>query len=130
MYTQVTDSIRVTVEPHFLEEQSSSDDNQYFWAYQVTIENQGTERVTLQCRYWNITDSFGRVQEVHGPGVVGEHPCLEPGERFEYTSGTPLQTPSGIMRGHYEMEAKDGRRFKVEIPAFSLDSPYQDIRLN
>src|SRR3546814_15563563 len=91
----------------------------YVWAYQVRIENIGRETVQLRNRYWQITDAFGRVQEVRGPGVVGEQPVLEPGESFEYTSGTPLQTPSGIMVGTYEMEASNGDPFDVDIPARS-----------
>src|SRR3546814_9636376 len=102
----------------------------YVWAYQVRIENIGRETVQLRNRYWQITDAFGRVQEVRGPGVVGEQPVLQPGESFEYTSGTPLQTPSGIMVGTYEMEAADGNHFDVDIPAFSLDSPHQPVQIN
>ncbi len=81
-------------------------------------------------RYWQITDSLGRVQEVRGAGVVGEQPTLRPGEAFEYTSGTPLPTPSGIMVGAYEMKGLNGRHFDVAVPAFSLDSPHQPVRLN
>jgi ApaG protein len=130
MYSATTQSISVTVKPIYLEEQSSPTDSHYVWAYQVRIENIGSETVQLLNRYWRITDSMGRVQEVRGAGVVGEQPTLEPGESFEYTSGTPLTTPSGIMVGSYEMESTDGRRFAVEIPAFSLDSPHQPVQLN
>jgi ApaG protein len=86
--------------------------------------------VQLLSRYWHITDSMGRVQEVRGAGVVGEQPTLKPGEFYEYTSGTPLHTPSGIMHGTYEMRTATGERFAVEIPAFSLDSPHQKRQLN
>jgi ApaG protein len=96
----------------------------------VRIDNGGAETVQLRNRYWRITDSLGRIQEVRGPGVVGEQPILHPGESFEYTSGTPLKTPSGIMVGTYQMEAQGGERFDIAIPAFSLDSPHQAIRLN
>lgn len=131
MYSAVTRDIRVTVEPVFLEDQSSASDDHYVWAYQVKIENGGSETVRLINRYWHITDAMGRVQEVRGAGVVGEQPTLAPGEAFEYTSGTPLGTPSGIMVGRYEMERTNtGERFEVEIPAFSLDSPYQARQLN
>lgn len=130
MYTATTDSISVTVKPIYLEEQSSPSDGHYVWAYQVRIENTGSETVQLLNRHWRITDSLGRVQEVRGAGVVGEQPTLAPGQSFEYTSGTPLSTPSGIMVGSYEMESADGRRFDVEIPAFSLDSPHQPVQLN
>lgn len=130
MYDKTTRAIRVTVRPTFLEDQSSPEENYYVWAYRVQIENQGPETVQLRDRYWRITDGIGRVQEVRGPGVVGEQPVLKPGERFEYTSGTPLATPSGIMLGTYRMETADGESFEVEIPAFSLDSPHHPIRLN
>jgi ApaG protein len=130
MYTETTRSITVTVKPVYLEDQSSPSDNHYVWAYQVRIENKGRETVQLLRRYWRITDGIGRVQEVRGPGVVGEQPVLEPGESFEYTSGTPLPTPSGIMVGRYEMETEGGESFEVAIPAFSLDSPHQPIQLN
>jgi ApaG protein len=130
MYSETTRSIRVSVEPIYLEDQSSPSDSRYVWAYRVRIENLGAETVQLRSRHWRITDGMGRIQEVRGPGVVGEQPVIEPGEQFEYTSGTPLPTPSGIMVGSYQMETTDGRRFNVAIPAFSLDSPHQPIRLN
>lgn len=130
MYSETTRSIRVTVKPVFLEDQSSPGENHYVWAYHVRIENMGPETVQLRNRYWRITDSFGRVQEVRGAGVVGEQPVLKPGEAFEYTSGTPLHTPSGIMVGTYQMEMPSGERFDVAIPAFSLDSPHQKVQLN
>ena len=130
MYTQTTRSIRVTVSPIYLEDQSVPAENHFVWAYHVRLENEGKETVQLRNRYWRITDALGRVQEVRGPGVVGEQPVLEPGQSFEYTSGTPLPTPSGIMVGSYEMEAADGRAFEVAIPAFSLDSPHQPRQLN
>ena len=130
MYSATTRSIKVTVKPFYLEDQSSPADHRYVWAYHVRIENQGSETVQLRRRHWRITDGLGRVQEVRGPGVVGEQPILGPGETFEYTSGTPLPTPSGIMVGSYEMETKAGESFDVAVPAFSLDSPHQPIRLN
>ena len=130
MYQAVTHSIRVSVNPIYLEDQSSPLDDHYVWAYQVEIENQGEDVVQLLTRYWKITDALGRVQEVRGPGVVGEQPILRPGESFRYTSGTPLGTPSGIMLGQYGMESAGGEQFDVEIPAFSLDSPHQPVNLN
>jgi ApaG protein len=130
VYSETTQSIKVTVKPTFLEDRSSPSDNHYVWAYHVRIENQGAETVQLRRRHWRITDAIGRVQEVRGPGVVGEQPVLNPGDSYEYTSGTPLNTPSGIMVGSYEMETRDGRSFAVAVPAFSLDSPHQKIRLN
>ena len=128
MYNQTTKSICVSVEPIYLDDQSSPSDNHYVWAYQVRIENKGNDTVQLLNRYWHITDDQGRVQEVRGAGVVGEQPTLRPGESFEYASGTPLPTPSGIMVGSYEMETAQGSRFDVAVPAFSLDSPYGDAR--
>ncbi|MBV9522989.1 MAG: Co2+/Mg2+ efflux protein ApaG [Alphaproteobacteria bacterium] len=130
MYSETTRSIKVTVKPFYLEHQSSPADNQYVWAYQVVIENQGSETVQLRRRHWRITDSMGRMQDVRGDGVVGEQPVLKPGQSFAYKSGTPLGTPSGIMVGSYEMQTSDGESFEVAVPAFSLDSPHQPIRLN
>jgi ApaG protein len=130
MYSETTRSINVTVKSFYLEDRSSPAEDRYVWAYHVRIENRGTETVQLRSRYWKITDSRGQVQEVRGPGVVGEQPVLGPGESFEYTSGTPLPTPSGIMVGTYHMETRGGETFPVQIPAFSLDSPHQPVRLN
>jgi ApaG protein len=130
VYSEVTRSIKVVVNPYYLEDQSSPAENRYVWAYHVRIENQGGETVQLRRRHWRITDAMGRVQDVRGPGVVGEQPVLAPGQSFEYTSGTPLATPSGIMVGSYEMELSNGDCFAVAIPAFSLDSPHQPRPLN
>ena len=130
MYSETTREIRVTVRPFYLEDQSSPEEMHFVWAYHVRIENQSPETVQLRNRYWRITDSLGRIQEVRGAGVVGEQPVLRPGEAFEYTSGTPLATPSGIMVGSYQMQCESGERFDVKIPAFSLDSPHQSVRLN
>ena len=127
MYHQITNSIKVTVNPVYLEDQSSPSEQHYVWAYQVTIENLGDETVQLRNRDWSITDASGHTQEVRGPGVVGEQPILGPGDSFEYTSGTPLKTPSGLMVGSYEMESEGGARFDVPVPAFSLDSPHQPV---
>lgn len=130
MYSQTTRDITVTVQPVFLEDQSSPTESHYVWAYRVRIENKGSETVQLMRRHWKITDAMGRMQEVQGDGVVGEQPLLEPGGSYEYTSGTPLSTPSGIMMGSYQMETGDGQTFDVGIPAFSLDSPHEVHRLN
>ena len=130
MYSETTRSISVTVRPFYLEDQSSPAEGHYVWAYRVRIENRGAETVQLRRRHWKITDGRGQVQEVRGPGVVGEQPVLGPGQSFEYTSGTPLPTPSGIMVGSYEMELPNGECFAVAIPAFSLDSPHQPRPLN
>ena len=130
MYTKTTKNINITVNPYFLEDQSEPDDQHYVWAYQVTINNLSKEIVQLKNRYWKIIDANGTKQEVKGEGVVGEQPILNPGERFEYTSGTPLSTSSGFMEGHYEMETKNGSKFKATIPQFSLDTPFTSNKLN
>jgi ApaG protein len=122
MYSSTTSNVTVSVRPKYLDHESMPDKNIYVWAYTVKIENNGTDIVQLRTRHWKITDAYGRVQEVHGPGVVGEQPVLKPGESFEYTSGTPLSTPSGIMMGTYSMQSPDGSLFDVAIPAFSLDT--------
>ena len=125
-YTTTTRGIRVSVRSFFLEDQSQPDDRQYLWAYRIRIENHGSETIRLLRRSWHITDAAGHVDHVQGEGVVGEQPQLSPGEAFEYTSGTPLATPSGFMSGAYHMVATaSGERFDVAIPAFSLDSPHQ-----
>ena len=130
MYSATTNAITVTVNPVYLDDQSDPDESHFVWAYQVRIENNGPTTIQLRSRYWNITDANGLVQEVRGDGVVGEQPILEPGEAFEYTSGRPLQTPSGIMLGSYQMETEDGDWIDVKVPAFSLDSPHQTVSLN
>lgn len=122
MYRSTTRHIQITVTPKFLTRESAPDRNHFVWAYSIDIENNGSETVQLLSRYWRITDAAGRIQEVEGPGVVGEQPVLSPGESFSYTSGVPLTTPSGFMDGHYVMETRDGERFEAEVPAFSLDS--------
>ena len=129
-YARTTRSITVTVEPFYLDEQSSPEENHFVWAYHVRIQNHGEQTVQLLTRFWRITDSLGNVQEVRGDGVVGEQPILNPGDSFEYTSGTPLPTPSGIMVGAYQMLAQSGERFDVDVPAFSLDSPYQAVQIH
>ncbi len=130
MYRAVTRKIEVTVTPRFVSERSSPSNGYYFWAYTIDIANTGPETVQLKTRHWRITDALGRLQEVKGPGVVGEEPTLKPGENFEYTSGVPLPTPSGFMAGTYGMVTKAGEHFDIEIPAFSLDSPSAERTIN
>ncbi|TFF20775.1 Co2+/Mg2+ efflux protein ApaG [Jiella endophytica] len=130
MYQATTRQIVVTVKPAYLEEQSDPPGGRWVWAYQVEIENAGDVAVQLQSRYWQITDAAGHVEEVRGPGVVGEQPVILPGDSFSYTSGCPLPTPSGIMRGSYHMRNDIGETFEVEIPAFSLDLPGDHRTLN
>lgn len=129
-YTATTRNIEVSVQPSYLESRSSPDSSQYFWAYRVVITNQGQETVQLLSRHWMITNARGEFTEVKGPGVVGEQPVLDPGEHFEYTSGAPLNTPSGMMGGAYQMETANGERFDIEIPTFSLDIPNQGALTN
>lgn len=129
-YEAITQGVRVSVQPIYLEDESDPDESRYFWAYQVQIENLSAEPLQLKSRYWRITNAVGRTEEVQGEGVVGEQPVIEPGYVFEYTSGAPLSTASGFMAGHYNMHKNDGSSFKVEIPAFSLDSPCDSHTLN
>lgn len=130
MYQTVTKNIQVTVEPHFLPDESDEDEGKYFFAYSVEIANLGRAIIQLRTRHWKITDGNGRIDVVEGAGIVGEEPILHPGESFRYTSGCPLGTPSGIMVGHYGVETLEGDVFQVDIPAFSLDAPYSKRTLN
>ena len=129
-YETTTRGIRITVEPDFLEEESEPSDDHYVWAYTVRIDNGSDEIVTLRSREWHITDADGQTVVVQGDGVVGEQPTLRPGDAFEYTSGCPLGTPSGLMHGTYAMVTEGGERFQALVPAFSLDSPHDWHRLN
>ena len=130
-YSLTTHDVTVSVRSFYLEDQSKPEEGRFVWAYRIRIENVGRVKVQLLHRTWEITDARGRTQRVHGPGVVGEQPLLEPGASFEYTSGTPLETPSGFMVGKYHMVAPDsGENFDVAIPAFSLDSPHGEGRLH
>lgn len=123
MYRATTRQIQVTATPRYVAERSDPEHNRYFWAYTIEVVNLGQATVQLKTRHWMITDARGHVEEVHGAGVVGEEPVLPPGSRFEYTSGVPLGTATGIMSGSYDMLSEAGETFAVEIPAFSLDTP-------
>ena len=129
-YRAVTRQIEVKATPQFLAEKSSPENGYFFWAYTITLSNRGQETVQLKTRHWRITDAQGRLKEVRGPGVVGEEPVLRPGERFEYTSGVPLPTPSGFMAGSYGMVTAGGEPFNIEVPAFSLDIPQKARTIN
>ncbi len=129
-YERTTKGIRVSVKPTFLDRQSDPSDGLFVWSYTVRIHNGSSESVRLKTRHWLITNAKGMTEEVKGVGVVGEQPVIRPGEGYEYTSGAPLSTPSGIMVGRYGMETEDGARFDVEIPAFSLDSPHERRLVN
>ena len=130
MYEAVTRGVRVRVTPAYLEDQSSPEENYFFWMYTVAIENTGDEPVQLRSRLWHITDADGITEEVRGPGVIGQTPIIPPGETFTYSSGCPLRTPQGIMVGAYQMVDAKGEIFDVAIPAFSLDSPFAARHLN
>ena len=123
MFKATTHDVSITVMPVYIDERSNPAASQYFWAYRVAIENNSDQTLQLLTRYWHITDSNGHVEEVSGDGVIGEQPIMKPGENFSYTSGCPLQTPSGIMVGYYMMQNEIGKMLKVEIPAFPLDLP-------
>lgn len=129
-YSATTRDVRVMVSPRFLPEQSDPERGRFFWAYSVRIENLGKATVQLISRHWVITDGRNHVEEVRGPGVVGEQPVLKPGESFEYTSGCPLPTPSGGMEGSYQMLTTDGETFDAAVPAFSLHLPAASRTLN
>jgi ApaG protein len=130
MYRAVTRGIEVTVEPYYLEEQSDPDENRHVWGYRIVIVNLSETGVQLRNRYWRITDENGVIDEVRGEGVVGEQPVLGPGDSYEYSSGCPLDAPSGVMVGSYQMQNDEGELFDVEIPAFSLDMPGRVRTLN
>ena len=130
MNSATTGEITVSVETAYIEKDSDPDNQYFVWAYRIKIENNSADTVQLMSRHWMITDALGRQQEVRGAGVVGEQPVLAPGASFSYSSGTPLQTPSGFMRGTYAMRADDGREFDIEIPAFSLDCPHYEAQLH
>ena len=130
MYEQTTRHIRIVVRPQFLENQSQPDQGKFVWAYTITMENLSGDTVQLLTRHWIITDGIGHKQEVKGDGVIGEQPTLRPGDSFQYTSGCPLSTPSGVMSGSYGMVDERGAGFDVVIPAFSLDSPYDVHSVN
>lgn len=124
-YECCTENITVCVRTFWLEDQSQPEDHRYAWAYHIRIENGGEETIQLVSRSWEITDGGGQVEHVRGDGVVGEQPVIPTGESFEYTSGAALETPSGFMRGTYQMIVPGkSRHFDVKIPAFSLDSPH------
>lgn len=122
-FEEITRDIRILVTPVYLEDQSDPEDARHVWAYQVRIENLGSSAVQLLTRRWRITDAYGRAHEVIGDGVIGETPVLNPGDDFEYSSGTPLSTPSGFMTGIFQMLGTDGQRFAASVPTFALDIP-------
>ena len=130
MNSQTTRGVTITATPQYLADQSEPDQHRFVWAYHILIHNEGSDTVKLLNRYWHIMDARGRVEEVRGPGVVGEQPVLRPGEAFRYTSGVPLTTPSGFMKGFYEMRLDTGETFEAAVPAFSLDLPGGNAKPN
>ncbi len=129
-YEEITRDIRVAVEPSFLDDQSEPEEGRYIWAYRVTIENNSQQPVQVLSRFWRITDARGRVREVRGSGVIGEQPVIAPGRSYEYTSGAPLETPSGFMTGTYRVRIDNGESFDIGIPMFALESPYEVRRMH
>ena len=117
--------VKVDVKTTYISEQSDPDSDRYVFAYTITIQNKGNLAAKLLTRHWIINDANGNVQEVHGEGVVGEQPYLKPGESFQYTSGTVIETPVGSMEGSYQMLADDGTPFDATIPAFTLSLPHK-----
>jgi ApaG protein len=130
MYKKTTQQITVSVQPMYLDDQSEPEAAHYVWAYHVRIENHGDKAIRVCHRHWRITDAWGREQNVRGVGVVGEQPMIPPGGCFEYASGAPLQTPSGIMVGSYGIIDAEGQMYEIDIPAFSLDSPFQPVQVH
>lgn len=124
MSDAVTNSIRVEVLSRHSPENSRAAQGEWIFEYTVRITNQGSDTVQLISRHWIITDALDRVQEVKGPGVIGEQPVLAPGESFKYSSWCPLKTPTGVMRGTYQMVRADGERFDIEIAPFALKARY------
>ena len=122
-YTKITKNIRVSVKTDFLSDQSDVENKLWVWSYHILIENNGNNTVQLVDRYWKITDESGHIKEVNGSGVIGRQPNIKPGESFEYSSGTPLNKPSGFMLGNYRMINEKNESFFIDIPIFSLDIP-------
>lgn len=122
-------SITVTKDPRYISEQSDPLNQKFVWSYEITIHNEGEEIVQLLSRYWRITDTTGRVEDVHGLGVIGQQPLIKPGKRFIYTSFCQLMTPQGTMEGYYEMQNLDEERFDAMIPKFVLSAPTSIIKM-
>lgn len=130
LYKATTHSVEVTAEPWYRPDLSDAASGRHVWSYRITIVNQSNHSIQLVSRYWRIIDESGRIEEVRGPGVVGEQPILGPDDSYQYVSGCPLHTQSGTMEGHYDMLDDGGNAFRVVIPAFSLDLPGKQRILN
>lgn len=127
LFTKITNGIRIDAFPIFLTEQSNPKKSSYFWAYYIVIENNSEETIQLLSRFWRIIDENGRVNEVRGDGVIGQQPILKPEEKYSYTSSVNLATPSGVMMGSYNFRIFSTQKdMQVEIPTFSLDSPFEE----
>ncbi|OFW23287.1 MAG: Co2+/Mg2+ efflux protein ApaG [Acidobacteria bacterium RIFCSPLOWO2_02_FULL_65_29] len=120
----MTNNVRVEVEAKYAPERSQPLKNSWFFHYTVKITNEGDDTIQLLSRHWIATDACGCTEEVKGPGVIGEQPVLAPGESFQYTSGWPLKTSTGVLRGTYQMVSEDAGHFDVEIAPFALYEPY------
>ncbi len=129
-YSATTNGVEITVWPEFIDNQISKSQDLFIWTYQIRIDNNSDETLQLINRYWKIIDEQGLIQEVSGAGVIGEQPKIAPNGSHKYSSGVHLSNPSGIMSGYYEMQKENGEKFKVQIPAFSLDSPYNKSSIN
>ena len=124
VYTEISGDLEVLVRPEFLPRHSRTDQSVFAWSYYVTIKNNGTRRIQLMRRHWIITNGHGVREEVHGDGVIGEQPVILPGQSYAYTSGCPLRTPTGNMRGWYECVDLDTReKVRAKIPLFFLRAP-------
>lgn len=130
VFSATTGGVSVKVVPTFAPEHSNPQRRQYVWLYNVVIENQTDKRIKLMRRHWQVIDAHGQKQEITAPGVVGEQPVLEPGTAFTYASHTVLKTSTGFMKGDYDVVDDHGQHLKVNIPAFSLDEPFERPLLN
>ena len=124
MSNAITNGIRVTVSTVYVPSQSAPAQHRYVFAYTIRIANEGAQVAQLRSRHWIITHGSGKVEEVRGPGVVGQQPVLKPGEHFEYTSGCILETPRGTMEGTYQMQTPEGKAFDAEIGSYVLAMPH------
>jgi len=123
MENKSQNQVKVTAVASYIDAQSAPEANRFVFAYKITVQNNGSEAAKLTHRHWHITDANGKQEEVHGEGVIGKQPYLKPGETFEYSSGTILETPVGAMQGYYDMTRDDGSHFKADIAPFTLSVP-------
>ena len=124
MIVTITNEVRIAVKSNYIPERSDPSKPIYFFAYHINIQNNGSETIQLKNRYWHITDGEGNIEEIRGPGVVGNKPFLKNGESFEYTSFCPLPTEFGVMHGYFEMFCENGKKFNAKISPFRLTVPF------